>query len=136
MGSTKTELYNVYIVYYQTTPFHGHEGIALVPAQEKLQNGGRFYHIKGDMFTGMEYETRNVHDFSIAKTFKTKVYQFQLPISYLSDFERIAKSHSTLYDADALADSDEDLPLGDCVDWVAGVLEEVRAFLKSAGMAG
>lgn len=135
MGPTKTELYNVYIVYYETPPFGGHEGIALVPAQEKSQNGGRFYHVKGNPFTGMEYDSRNVDDFSIAKTFKTKVYQFQLPVSYLSDFERIAKSHSTQYGPHALTDSDEDLPFGDCVDWVAGVLKGVRAFLKSAGMA-
>ncbi|KAI1522387.1 hypothetical protein PtrSN001C_011865, partial [Pyrenophora tritici-repentis] len=53
-----------------------HEGIALVPAQLEGQAGGQFYHVKGTVGMGMDYECRSGYNFGRSRSFKDKVYQF------------------------------------------------------------
>jgi hypothetical protein len=69
----------------------------------------------------------------LAERFKTKS-QFQLPKSYLPNFEHIASTRSPPYDPRALTERRPDPPVRDCGAWVAEVLEEVRAMLRNEGL--
>ncbi|KAF2633481.1 hypothetical protein BU25DRAFT_7346 [Macroventuria anomochaeta] len=135
MASTETVWYNVYIVYFTQPSGPAHEGIALVPAQLEGQAGGRFYHVKGTVGMGMDYECRPGYNFGRSRSFKEKVYQFQLPKSYLLDFESIASTRPPPYDPRALTESEPDPPVRDCAAWVAEVLGEVRTLLRRSGLA-
>lgn len=135
MTSTETVWYNVYIVYFTQPSGPAHEGIALVPAQLEGQAGGRFYHVKGTVGMGMDYECRPGYNFGRSRSFKDKVYQFQLPKSYLPNFEHIASTRPPPYDPRALTESEPNPPVRDCAAWVAEVLEEVRTLLRSGGLA-
>jgi hypothetical protein len=48
--------YNVYIVYFSQPLGPAHQAIALVPAHLKAQTAGRFYHVKGNVGLGMDYD--------------------------------------------------------------------------------
>lgn len=52
--SAETTTYNVYRVAFTQRRGPGHEGIALVPAQNEDQGAGRFYHVTGDVGMGMD----------------------------------------------------------------------------------
>jgi hypothetical protein len=135
MASTETVWYNVYIVYFSQPSGPPHEGIALVPAQLEGQEGSRFHHVKGTVGMGTDYECRPGYNFGRSRSFKTKVYQFQLPKSYLQNFEHIASTRPAPYDPRAPTESQPDPPVRDFAAWVAEVLEEVRAILRSGGLA-
>ncbi|KAF2726602.1 hypothetical protein EJ04DRAFT_571119 [Polyplosphaeria fusca] len=135
MATTETIQYNVYIVYFTQPSGPDHEGIALVPAQLEGQGGGRFYHVKGIVGIGMDYECRPGYNFGRSRSFKNKVYQFQMPKSYLSNFEHIASTRPPPYDPRALTESEPNPPVRDCAAWVAEVLEEVRALLQSGSLS-
>jgi hypothetical protein len=83
---------------------------------------------------GMDYECRPTYNFGLSRTFQNKVYQFQLPKSYLPNFEHIASTRSPPYDPRALTERRPDPPVRDCGAWVAEVLEEVRAMLRNEGL--
>jgi hypothetical protein len=82
---------------------------------------------------GMDYECRPSYNFGRSRTFQNKVYQFQLPKSYLPEFEHIASTRPAPYDPRALTEREPDPPVRDCAAWVAEVLEEVRAMLRNGG---
>ncbi|KAF2433943.1 hypothetical protein EJ08DRAFT_582665, partial [Tothia fuscella] len=122
-------------VYFTQPRGPPHEAIALVPAQLTDQDGGRFYHVKGAVSMGMEYECRPGYKFGLSKSYKDKVYQFQLPKSYVPNFEQIASTRPPPYDPRALTESVPGPPVRDCATWVAEVLEEIRALLRYDGLA-
>lgn len=77
--SGETIWYNVYIVYFAQASGPLHEGIALVPAQLPNQTAGRFYHVKGNVGIGMDYECRPGYQFGASRSYEKSTYQFQMP---------------------------------------------------------
>ncbi|OCK78720.1 hypothetical protein K432DRAFT_301420, partial [Lepidopterella palustris CBS 459.81] len=126
--------YNVYIVYFSQATGPDHEGIALVPAQLQGQAGGRFYHVKGTVGLGMDYECRPGYNFGQSRTLRDKADQFQLPRSYLPHFENIASTRPPPHDPRALTQANPNPPVRDCADWVAEVLDAIRILLRSKSL--
>lgn len=83
----------------------------------------------------MDYECRLDYNFLDTRMFKKQTYQFQMPKSYLPDFEHIATTRPPPYDPRALTERKPDAPVRDCATWVSEVLEEVRVVLKNGGIA-
>ncbi|TID19414.1 hypothetical protein E6O75_ATG06752 [Venturia nashicola] len=121
-----TTAYNVYRVYFAQLTGPDLVGIALVPAQLADQGKGRFYHVKGNVGMGMDYEARPAYNFSGSKSFDRKEYLFQLPKSQLSEFESIASASKPPHDERVLLERNPaslDPPAPDCTTWVDEVLE-------------
>lgn len=127
--STETTTYNVYRVYFSQARGPDHEGIALVPAQNSDQGAGRFYHVMGDVGTGMTYEKRPGYRFSGSKSYKSSALQFQLPKTQLDRFESIAAKHPPPHDPRTLTEANPNPPARNCSDWVADVLAESKSSL-------
>ena len=90
--------------------------IALVPAQLPNQAAGRFYHVQGIVGMGMDYECRPGYQFDASRSYEKSTYQFQMPESYLANFEHIAKNTPPPYDPRALTERDPNPPIRDCAD--------------------
>lgn len=127
----ETTIYNVYQVYFHQTSGRDHEGIALVPAQNACQTAGRFYHVKGLVGMGMDYERQPGCRFGDRDDFKEAVYQFQIPRSLLGRFEEVAGGVEPPFDSRALMGRPDaldalDVPVRNCSSWVEEVLREIR----------
>ena len=124
--SSETTTYNVYRVYFEQSRGPNHEGIALVPAQNPNQNAGRFYHVKGTVGLGMDYDPHPGYRFGEIEGFKESVLQFQFPRAMLGRFEEIAADQPPPYDPRALTEVNPDPPVKNCSNWVSEVLGRVR----------
>ena len=94
-----TTVYNVYRVKFaQGGGAPPHVGIALVPAQFQDQDKGRFYHVKGAVGIGMDYEIRPRYDFGKSRTYSSKEYVFQLPAEKLQSFEAVSYAEKPPHD--------------------------------------
>lgn len=122
----ETTIYNVYRVYFHQTSGPDHEGIALVPAQNACQTAGRFYHVKGLVGMGMDYERQPGCRFGDRDDFKEAVYQFQIPRGFLGRLEEVAGGVGPPFDSRALMGGRPDAPVRDCSSWVEEVLQELR----------
>jgi len=121
-----TTTYNIYRISFTQLIGQDHVGIALVPAQFVDQGKGRFYHVKGNVGMGMEYEARPAYDFAGDKAFKRKEYCFQVLKSLLAEFESIASATTPPHDVRVLFErrpESLDPPAPDCTTWVDEVLK-------------
>ncbi|ELR06486.1 hypothetical protein VC83_06147 [Pseudogymnoascus destructans] len=130
--SGPTVHYNVYIIYFNQATGPSHEGIALVPSQFPNQTAGRFYHVKGTVGMGMDYECRPGYNFGASRSYQKSSYQFQIPKSRLADFERIAQSRPPPHDPRALTERNPNPPVRDCAEWVVEVLNETKTALQGS----
>lgn len=71
-----TTTYNVYRVYFSQTTGPDHVAIALVPEQFEDQGRGRFYHVKGSVGMGIDYDARPAYNFAVSKSYDRKEYIF------------------------------------------------------------
>jgi hypothetical protein len=133
-NATRLELYNVYRVYFKQPSGRSHEGIALVPSELPNQGVGRFYHVKGLVCRGMEYEVRGSYEFGVSHSFQKSIYQFQMPVSYLPAFERVASSRPPPHDPLGVNGKILHPPRRDCAAWVTEVFDELRELLKDDGL--
>lgn len=124
----ETTIYNVYRVYFTQAAGPDHQGIALVPAQNACQTAGRFYHVKGVVGLGMDYERQPGCRFGDRDDFKEARFQFQIARDMLGRFEEVADGVELPFDPRALTESSPDPPVRDCSSWVDEVLTEVREF--------
>lgn len=129
--SSETTTYNVYIVYFSQYRGPNHEGIALVPAQNSNQRAGRFYHVKGVVGLGMNYESQPGCRFGNIEGYKDSVLQFQIPRTTLDRFECIAADQPPPYHPRALTEMDPDPPVKNCSDWVDDVLNRAKGVILS-----
>lgn len=127
--SAGTTTYNVYRVSFSQSSGTDHEAIALVPAENKDQGAGRFYHVTGSVGLGMNYDPKPAHRFNTIKEYKGSTLLFQLPRALLARFEEIARKCPPPHDPRALTESKPDPPVRDCSDWVDEVLHGVRALI-------
>lgn len=91
MSSETTTTHNVYRVTFSQHSSPDHEAIALVPAQNANQGAGRFYHVKGAVRLGMDYEVIKAHRFAEVEGFKGAVLRFQIRREDLGRFEEITE---------------------------------------------
>lgn len=124
----ETTIYNVYRVYFTQAARPDHQGIALVPAQNACQTAGRFYHVKGVVGLGMDYERQPGCRFGDRDDFKEARFQFKIARDMLGRFEEVAGGVEPPFDPRALTESSPDPPVRDCSSWVDDVLTEVREF--------
>ncbi|KAI3054862.1 hypothetical protein CBS147353_11398 [Aspergillus niger] len=124
--TSETTIYNVYRVVFSQSRGPDHEGIALVPAQNANQGAGRFYHVKGDVGVGMDYDMRPGYRFGESKSYKSSTLQFQLPKTQLAHFEEITQKCPPPYDPRVLTESSPDPPVRNCSNWVDDVLTEAK----------
>lgn len=129
--SSETTTYNVYRVYLSQSRDPDHEGMALVPAQNFNQRAGRFYHVKGVVGLGMNYESQPGCRFGDIEGYKDSVLQFQIPRTTLDRFECIAANQSPPYDPRALTEMNPDPPVKNCSDWVDDVLNRAKGLILS-----
>lgn len=102
-------------------------GIALVPAQNTNQLAGRFYHVKGLVGLGMEYEQRGAFAFGADASYKASELVFIIDKAALPQWEAIARAVEVPHDERALTEREPDPPVRNCVHWVDEVLDEARA---------
>jgi hypothetical protein len=126
--------YNVYRVFLAQRSGPDYEAIALVPAHLIKQTAGRFYHVKGSVGMGMDYEDRPGYNFGDTRSYRGSTFLFQMPKRYLQNFESIANNRPPPYDPHALTESNPNPPVRDCSAWVNEVIEETRTFLRSNGI--
>ncbi|KAF3903856.1 hypothetical protein ABW20_dc0102338 [Dactylellina cionopaga] len=126
-------IYNVYRVYFEQREgsIPDHVGIALVPSEFPLQDKGRYYHVKGDVGVGMDYECRKGYNFQASRGYKKQEYVFRFSKDKLSEFEAIAAAAPVPYDPRLLYSSRASLnpPAPDCTTWVDEVLETAQGVL-------
>ncbi|KAF2468144.1 uncharacterized protein BDR25DRAFT_58050 [Lindgomyces ingoldianus] len=121
-----TTTYNVYKVYFSQASGPSHVGIALVPAQLIDQGRGRFYHVKGNVGMGMDYESRPAYNFARSKSYEKSECVCQLPKSNLEKFEEIAASQPPPHDERVFFEKNPDPPAPDCATWVDEVMAQVQ----------
>jgi hypothetical protein len=119
--------YNVYRIVSSQSHGPDHVGLALVPAQMPNQDGGRFYHVIGNVGMGMEYQKCGRFDFSREPTYKSKSYLFKIKKESLQDWERICEGKPAPFDPRVLTERNIIPPPPDCASWVNEVAREAMA---------
>ncbi|KAF8852012.1 hypothetical protein BDZ45DRAFT_765138, partial [Acephala macrosclerotiorum] len=90
---------------------------------------GRFYHVKGAVSMGMDYETRPRYDFGKLRTYSSKEYVFQLPAEKLQSFEATSSAQKPPHDERVMMTSNPaslNPPALDRTTWVDEVLTKAK----------
>ncbi|BCR83762.1 uncharacterized protein ACHE_11164A [Aspergillus chevalieri] len=124
--SAGTTTYNVYRVFFSQSSSIDHEAIALVPAENKDQGAGRFYHVTGTVGLGMDYDSKPAYRFDKISEYKGAAFLFRLPRAQLARFEDIARSCPPPHDVRALMEANPNPPVRNCVNWIDEVLAGAR----------